>query len=122
MIRAGISLGGHSDLYVFHGGTLTSVSFWNEILDPNVRPYAEGRGSRVVKVSDRGWPCPELEPSTTKDPLCRAAMHVKSVESRNVLPWCGVVVRRGGCQFMCRPRHLTMVQNYVVRRQKPSCR
>ncbi|GFV70373.1 uncharacterized protein TNCV_4797921 [Trichonephila clavipes] len=35
--------------------------------------------------------------------------------------WCGVVVRRGGCQLMCRPRHLTMVQNYVVRHQKPSC-
>ncbi|GFV77535.1 uncharacterized protein TNCV_1070641 [Trichonephila clavipes] len=34
--------------------------------------------------------------------------------------WCGVVVRRGG-QLRCRPRHLTMVQNYVVRRQKPSC-
>ncbi|GFV45158.1 uncharacterized protein TNCV_4398881 [Trichonephila clavipes] len=32
-----------------------------------------------------------------------------------------VVVRRGGCQLMCRPRHLTKVQNYVVRRQKPSC-
>ncbi|GFX29082.1 uncharacterized protein TNCV_2072331 [Trichonephila clavipes] len=35
--------------------------------------------------------------------------------------WCVVVVRRGGCQLRCRPRHLTMVQNYVVRRQKPSC-
>ncbi|GFX89218.1 MFS-type transporter SLC18B1 [Trichonephila clavipes] len=35
--------------------------------------------------------------------------------------WCGVVVRRGGCQLRCRPRHLTMVQNYVVRRQKPLC-
>ncbi|GFW31705.1 uncharacterized protein TNCV_3099301 [Trichonephila clavipes] len=33
--------------------------------------------------------------------------------------WCGVVVRRGRCQLRCRPRHLTMVQNYVVRRQKP---
>ncbi|GFW41319.1 uncharacterized protein TNCV_1003121 [Trichonephila clavipes] len=35
--------------------------------------------------------------------------------------WCGVVVRGGWCQLRCRPRHLTMVQNYVVRRQKPSC-
>ncbi|GFV55174.1 uncharacterized protein TNCV_1381951 [Trichonephila clavipes] len=35
--------------------------------------------------------------------------------------WCGVVVRREGCQLRCRPRHLTMVQNYVVPRQKPSC-
>ncbi|GFT99659.1 uncharacterized protein TNCV_1140521 [Trichonephila clavipes] len=35
--------------------------------------------------------------------------------------WCGVVVWRGACQLRCRPRHLTMVQNYVVRRKKPSC-
>ncbi|GFX09278.1 probable RNA-directed DNA polymerase from transposon X-element [Trichonephila clavipes] len=32
-----------------------------------------------------------------------------------------IIVRRGGCQLRCRPRHLTLVQNYVVRRQKPSC-
>ncbi|GFT01835.1 hypothetical protein TNCV_4206121 [Trichonephila clavipes] len=31
--------------------------------------------------SDRGLPCHEFEPSTIKDPPCRAAMHVKSVES-----------------------------------------
>ncbi|GFV66813.1 hypothetical protein TNCV_1780301 [Trichonephila clavipes] len=50
-----------------------------------------GRGSRVVYVSDRGLPCHEFEPSTTEDPPCRAAMHVKSVKSRIVLPlvWCG---------------------------------
>ncbi|GFT09388.1 hypothetical protein TNCV_5062531 [Trichonephila clavipes] len=39
------------------------------------------RGSRVVWVSDRGWLCHEFEPSTTKDPPCRAVMHDKSVES-----------------------------------------
>ncbi|GFV29504.1 uncharacterized protein TNCV_2728851 [Trichonephila clavipes] len=33
----------------------------------------------------------------------------------------GVVVRRGECQLRCHPRHLTMAQNCVVRRQKPSC-
>ncbi|GFX54678.1 hypothetical protein TNCV_3632351 [Trichonephila clavipes] len=27
-----------------------------------------GRGSQVVMVLDRGWPCHEFEPSTTKDP------------------------------------------------------
>ncbi|GFU34305.1 hypothetical protein TNCV_1991041 [Trichonephila clavipes] len=61
----------------------------------NLQGNQNGRGSRVVKVSDRGSPCHEFEPNTTKDPLCRAVMHVKSVESSNVLP-CGVVVRRGG--------------------------
>ncbi|GFT89516.1 uncharacterized protein TNCV_4387721 [Trichonephila clavipes] len=34
--------------------------------------------------------------------------------------WCGVVARRGWCQLRCRPRHLTMVQDYEVRRQKYS--
>ncbi|GFS71837.1 hypothetical protein TNCV_3715121 [Trichonephila clavipes] len=29
--------------------------------------------------------CHEFEPSTTKDPPCRGKMHVKSVESSNVL-------------------------------------
>ncbi|GFX71853.1 transposable element Tcb2 transposase [Trichonephila clavipes] len=35
--------------------------------------------------------CHEFEPRTTKDPPCRAAMHIKSVESSNILPlmWCG---------------------------------
>ncbi|GFT33741.1 uncharacterized protein LOC101238613 [Trichonephila clavipes] len=41
----------------------------------------DGRGSRVVWVSDRGLLCHGFEPSTIKDPPCRAAMHVKSVES-----------------------------------------
>ncbi|GFV03101.1 transposable element Tcb2 transposase [Trichonephila clavipes] len=35
--------------------------------------------------------------------------------------WCGMVVRRGGCQLRCRPRHFTKVQNYMIRHQKPSC-
>ncbi|GFV75701.1 uncharacterized protein TNCV_1756291 [Trichonephila clavipes] len=34
---------------------------------------------------------------------------------------CGLIVRRWVGQLMCHPRHLTMVQNYVVRRQKTSC-
>ncbi|GFW37345.1 hypothetical protein TNCV_4498361 [Trichonephila clavipes] len=50
-------------------------------------PLRGGRGSRVVKASDRDWPCHEFEPSTTKDPPCRAVMHVKSVETSS--RWCG---------------------------------
>ncbi|GFV69216.1 transposable element Tcb2 transposase [Trichonephila clavipes] len=34
--------------------------------------------------------------------------------------WCGVVVRRERYQLRSRPRHLTMVKNYEVCRQKPS--
>ncbi|GFS57205.1 uncharacterized protein TNCV_491201 [Trichonephila clavipes] len=75
----------------------------------------------TFKKSDRGLACHEFEPSTTKDPPCRAGMHIKSVEISNVLPlvWCGVVVRRGVCQLRCRPRHLTMVENYVVVAKSP---
>ncbi|GFT91550.1 hypothetical protein TNCV_3903431 [Trichonephila clavipes] len=40
-----------------------------------------GRGSRVVKGSDRRLSGHEFQPSTTKDPPCRAAMHAKPVES-----------------------------------------
>ncbi|GFS84497.1 hypothetical protein TNCV_4606761 [Trichonephila clavipes] len=67
----------------------------NGIRKSNHNPHSSslkviGRGSRVVKLSDRGWPCQEFDPSTTKDPPCRAAMYVESVESSNVLPlmWC----------------------------------
>ncbi|GFY35674.1 hypothetical protein TNCV_2619661 [Trichonephila clavipes] len=52
------------------------------------RPHTsrKGRGSRVVKVTDRSLPRQEFEPSTSKDPPCRAMMHAKSVESSNVFP------------------------------------
>ncbi|GFV51019.1 hypothetical protein TNCV_114131 [Trichonephila clavipes] len=55
--------------------------------------------------------------ATAEDPLLREAMHVESVES---LCWCGMVVRRDGCQLKSHSRHLTMVQNFEVRRQKLS--
>ncbi|GFV74691.1 hypothetical protein TNCV_1178281 [Trichonephila clavipes] len=43
--------------------------------------YTWGCGSPVVKVSDHGRHVMKFEPSTTKDPPCRAAMHAKSVQS-----------------------------------------
>ncbi|GFW58701.1 RNA-directed DNA polymerase from mobile element jockey [Trichonephila clavipes] len=75
-----------------------------------IRCHAVASTRKRSAVSDRGLPCHEFEPSATKDPPCRAAMHVKSVESRNVLPlmWCD---RRGGCQLRCRPRHLNRAIN-----------
>ncbi|GFW75603.1 DUF4817 domain-containing protein [Trichonephila clavipes] len=51
-----------------------------------IRRLACGYGSRVDKVSDRGLPCRKFEASTTKDPPCRSAMKVKSVENSNILP------------------------------------
>ncbi|GFW46089.1 hypothetical protein TNCV_3277061 [Trichonephila clavipes] len=38
--------------------------------------------------------CHECEPSTTKDPPCKGAMHVKS-RTQTSSCWCGMVVRRG---------------------------
>ncbi|GFW21579.1 hypothetical protein TNCV_4280941 [Trichonephila clavipes] len=49
-----------------------------------------GRSSLMVKV------CDEFEPSTTEDPSCREAMHVKSVETQASSRWRGVEVRRRG--------------------------
>ncbi|GFV62497.1 uncharacterized protein TNCV_630761 [Trichonephila clavipes] len=79
-----------------------------------------GRGSLVAKVMDSWLACHEFELSAFEDPPCREGLHVKSVESSNVLPlvWCGSKER--GCQLRFRPRHLTMVQNYEVRLQKLS--
>ncbi|GFU50257.1 uncharacterized protein TNCV_300901 [Trichonephila clavipes] len=62
--------------------------------DCSIQEGKMGRGSRVVKVSDRGWPYHEFEPSTTKDPPCRAVMHEIFRELKR--PPVGVVVGRGG--------------------------
>ncbi|GFY20820.1 hypothetical protein TNCV_1120541 [Trichonephila clavipes] len=53
---------------------------------------SSGRGSLAVKVTD-SWPgCHEFEPSIAEDLPCRRALHVKSIESLNVLPlmWWGI--------------------------------
>ncbi|GFW56721.1 hypothetical protein TNCV_4068011 [Trichonephila clavipes] len=52
-------------LIIFNHGQVTKPELTP--LSPNSTPH-RGRGSRVVKVSERGWLCPEFEPSTTKDP------------------------------------------------------
>ncbi|KFM74958.1 hypothetical protein X975_10889, partial [Stegodyphus mimosarum] len=44
MIWAGISLGGRTDLHMFHRGTLTGVRCQDEILDQDVHLYAAAIG------------------------------------------------------------------------------
>ncbi|GFT19616.1 uncharacterized protein TNCV_2534911 [Trichonephila clavipes] len=80
-----------------------------------------GCGSPVVKVSNHGRHVMSSIPVPLKTRRVgkRCMLNLSRAETSS--RWCGVVVRRGGCQLRCRPRHLTMVQNYVVRRQKPSC-
>ncbi|GFY32125.1 hypothetical protein TNCV_2622621 [Trichonephila clavipes] len=70
------------------------------------RPILTGRDSLVVKVTASWLACHEFQHGTPEGPPCRSA--------------CCVEVKRGRCQLRCRPRHLTMVQNYEARRLNPS--
>ncbi|GFT96063.1 uncharacterized protein TNCV_313361 [Trichonephila clavipes] len=73
------------------------------------------RGSLVVKVLDRGWRVTSSSPV----PLRTRRVGERCTLNLSRAP-VGVVVRRGGYQLRCSPCHLTIVQNYVVRCQKPS--
>ncbi|GFW92334.1 hypothetical protein TNCV_3588561 [Trichonephila clavipes] len=50
-------------------------------LELSVLEIIRGCGSPVVKVSDHGRHVMSSSPVPPKDPPCRAAMHIKSVES-----------------------------------------
>ncbi|GFS92905.1 uncharacterized protein TNCV_1162761 [Trichonephila clavipes] len=94
-------------------------------LGSNIQPFF--LQYRVAAVAEwyRHWIVAGFVTSSSPVPLKtrrvgqRCTLNLSRAETSS--RWCGVVVRRGGCQLRCRPRHLTMVQNYVVRRQKPSC-
>ncbi|GFT26908.1 uncharacterized protein TNCV_4674761 [Trichonephila clavipes] len=79
-----------------------------------------GCGSPVVKISDHGRHVMSSSPVPLKTRRVgqRYALNLSRTETSSY--WCGVVVRRRRCQLRCHPHHLTMVQNYVVRRQKPT--
>ncbi|GFW22927.1 transposable element Tcb2 transposase [Trichonephila clavipes] len=51
-----ISLGGHTDLHVFHGGTVTGLRYRDEILDPYARPYAASIGKDFILMDDNARP------------------------------------------------------------------
>ncbi|GFU34697.1 uncharacterized protein TNCV_1994071 [Trichonephila clavipes] len=51
-----ISLGGHTDLHVFHGGTVIGLRYRDEILDPYVRPYAAAIGNDFILMDDNARP------------------------------------------------------------------
>ncbi|GFV48468.1 uncharacterized protein TNCV_4587381 [Trichonephila clavipes] len=122
--------------YVFRFRFLTTILYimggkmdaWTSLVSvlPNILHFffwehLEGCGSPVVKVSNHGRHVMSSIPVPLKTRCVgqRCTLNLSRAETPS--RWCGVVVRRGGCQLRCRPRHLTMVQNYVVRRQKPSC-
>ncbi|GFT97936.1 hypothetical protein TNCV_2168271 [Trichonephila clavipes] len=76
----------------------------------------------MIKVTDSQLACHKFETSTTEDPPCmgrRCKLNLSKAQRSS--RWYDVVVRRGVIQLRCLPPHLTIVQNCVVRRQKPSC-
>ncbi|GFU89825.1 transposable element Tc3 transposase [Trichonephila clavipes] len=56
LVWAGISLGGHTDLHVFHGGTVTGLRYRDEIIDPYVRSYAAAIGNDFILMDDNARP------------------------------------------------------------------
>ncbi|GFX66289.1 transposable element Tcb2 transposase [Trichonephila clavipes] len=56
LVWAGISLGGHTDLHEFHGGTVTGLRYRDETLDPYVRPYAAAIGNDFILMDDNARP------------------------------------------------------------------
>ncbi|GFW25250.1 transposable element Tcb2 transposase [Trichonephila clavipes] len=56
LVWAGISLGGHTDLHVFHGGTVTGLRYRDDILDPYIRPYAAAIGNDFILMDDNARP------------------------------------------------------------------
>ncbi|GFV62391.1 transposable element Tc3 transposase [Trichonephila clavipes] len=56
LVWALISLGGHTDLHVFHGGTVTGLRYRDETLDPYVRPYAAAIGNDFILMDDNARP------------------------------------------------------------------
>ncbi|GFT50634.1 hypothetical protein TNCV_552161 [Trichonephila clavipes] len=81
----------------------TSSPFWN--------PSGQGIGSWLG--------CHKFEPSTTKDPPCRGAVHVKTSRAITSFRWCGVVFRRGGCHLMCHPNQVSLNQGSKLRSPSP---
>ncbi|GFW95524.1 uncharacterized protein TNCV_1722251 [Trichonephila clavipes] len=88
----------------------------------------EGQLSRLMPVATVAWwsksrtrgkqvMSSSQGPLKTRREGARFTLNLLRAQTSSV----GVVVRRGECQLRCRPHHLTMVQNYEVRRLKTSC-
>ncbi|PRD25835.1 UNVERIFIED_CONTAM: hypothetical protein NCL1_39753 [Trichonephila clavipes] len=77
-------------------------------------PEWKGCGSPMDKVTDHGRhvTCSSPVPLKTRRVGERCTLNLPRAQTSS--SWCGVVVRRGGCQIRCRPRHLIMFQNYEI--------
>ncbi|GBN54118.1 hypothetical protein AVEN_78824-1 [Araneus ventricosus] len=75
-------------------------------------------GGLVVRRQARSRRVPSSKPDSTEDLSCIWSVPRYVIRRRSsILPlvWCGSLER--GCQPRCRPRHLTAVQNYDIRRK-----
>ncbi|GFX14485.1 uncharacterized protein TNCV_1616681 [Trichonephila clavipes] len=101
----------------YQARSMWNVTDWQNVVFSDESRFVLGTDDNRVWV----WRRPGSSPVPLKTRCVgqRCTLNLSRAETSS--RWCGVVVRRGGCQLRCRPRHLTMVQNYVVRRQKPSC-
>ncbi|GBM62608.1 hypothetical protein AVEN_187021-1 [Araneus ventricosus] len=74
------------------------------------------RGGLVVRSRLWGRRAPGSKPHPTEDPPCMGPVTRQIICSgQKSSRWCGMEAWSGGCQFRCRPRHLTVVQYYEVR-------
>ncbi|GFX90004.1 uncharacterized protein TNCV_887021 [Trichonephila clavipes] len=93
------------------------LSQFNATFDDNLG----GCGSLVVKAWDRGWLATSSSPVPLKTCRVWERCTLNLSSARTSSRWSGVVARRRRCQLRCRSGHLTMIQKYEVRHQKPLC-
>ncbi|GFW00742.1 hypothetical protein TNCV_2305151 [Trichonephila clavipes] len=75
-----------------------------------------GQGNGLVEA------CHEFDPCTAEEPPYRGGKCSSNLSRLRRFPVGGVVGVERGCQLKCHPRHLTVVEDYEVRREKPSNR
>ena len=56
MVWKGINVNGKTDLYAIENGTLTALSYCNEILNQFVRPYMGSIGQECILMDDKVHP------------------------------------------------------------------
>ncbi|GFX94018.1 uncharacterized protein TNCV_3413801 [Trichonephila clavipes] len=82
-----------------------------------VKKTQERKSSTCYLLITKGITSSSPVPLNTRRVEERCTLNLSRAQTSSF--WSGVVVKRG--QLKYHPRHLTMVQNYEVRLQKPSC-
>ncbi|GFS79680.1 hypothetical protein TNCV_4241382 [Trichonephila clavipes] len=102
--------------YLDHWATASPSTYWESVKLTGWEAWLTLDQAWWVGSRTRGRCCPVtlLSPDITEDPHCRVAdARLISLYSK-FLCWWGMEVRRVKCRLRCRPRHLTVVQNYEV--------